>query len=580
MDVNLPDGTVIRGVPDGMSKADLVLKLKNNGYDVSKLDAPAAPAPQKRGMIAQFGEDAKQTLLAGLDGAAGIGATLSSPLDALTGYKTRREDVAGGLAQMGYDPNHFGGKAAKLSVEIAGTGGTGGLLAKGAVKALPSAATASPRVAQALEALKSGGFTLGGQAGTTLAGKAGDLGIRALAGGVSGAGQAALINPNEAGTGAAVGFALPGILKAGGMAGNKLGSVLRGPEQSMEMKGAIQAARDIGYVIPPTQARPTLTNRVMEGFAGKLTTAQNASAKNQEVTNKLAAQALGLAPDVNLTPDVLNGVRKTAGQAYESIRGAGMVAADAAFDKAIADVALKYKTAVPSFPGLGKTNMHGQPVDEIADLVKAMQTSRQFDASETIDAIGMLRESADKAFRGGNKTLGKATKTASDALEDLLGRHVEALGNGPMLDSFQQARKLIAKTYTVEKALNATTGSVDARKLAAALQRGKPLTGELRQAGEFANRFPKAAQTIEGMGSLPQTSPLDWVPAGALSMATSNPLMMAGVAARPMARSAVLSGPVQNRLVQGTPSNALAGLMSPDVLQFGYRAAPVLGVSR
>lgn len=42
MDVRLPDGTVIKGVPDGMSKADLIAKLKSNGYDIGKLDAPKA----------------------------------------------------------------------------------------------------------------------------------------------------------------------------------------------------------------------------------------------------------------------------------------------------------------------------------------------------------------------------------------------------------------------------------------------------------------------------------------------------------------------------------------------------------
>lgn len=45
MDVRLPDGTVIKNVPDGMSKADLTAKLKSNGYDVSKLEAPVAAAP-------------------------------------------------------------------------------------------------------------------------------------------------------------------------------------------------------------------------------------------------------------------------------------------------------------------------------------------------------------------------------------------------------------------------------------------------------------------------------------------------------------------------------------------------------
>ena len=43
MDVRLPDGTIIKGVPDGMSKADLTAKLAANGYDVSRL--AAAPAP-------------------------------------------------------------------------------------------------------------------------------------------------------------------------------------------------------------------------------------------------------------------------------------------------------------------------------------------------------------------------------------------------------------------------------------------------------------------------------------------------------------------------------------------------------
>ena len=43
MDVRLPDGTIIKGVPDGMSKADLTAKLQANGYDVSKLTTPVEP---------------------------------------------------------------------------------------------------------------------------------------------------------------------------------------------------------------------------------------------------------------------------------------------------------------------------------------------------------------------------------------------------------------------------------------------------------------------------------------------------------------------------------------------------------
>lgn len=47
MDVKLPNGQVIKNVPDGMSKAELVQKLQNNGYDTSwyKPEAPAGPEP-------------------------------------------------------------------------------------------------------------------------------------------------------------------------------------------------------------------------------------------------------------------------------------------------------------------------------------------------------------------------------------------------------------------------------------------------------------------------------------------------------------------------------------------------------
>lgn len=49
MDVRLPDGTIVRGVPDSMSKADLTAKLAQNGYDISKLEG-GAPNPQLAGV--------------------------------------------------------------------------------------------------------------------------------------------------------------------------------------------------------------------------------------------------------------------------------------------------------------------------------------------------------------------------------------------------------------------------------------------------------------------------------------------------------------------------------------------------
>lgn len=52
MDVRLPDGTLIQGVPDNITKAELTAKLARNGYDVSKLKSN----PQLDGVPGQPGD--------------------------------------------------------------------------------------------------------------------------------------------------------------------------------------------------------------------------------------------------------------------------------------------------------------------------------------------------------------------------------------------------------------------------------------------------------------------------------------------------------------------------------------------
>ena len=53
MDVRLPDGTVIRNVPEGTTRAQLVEKLRANGYDVSQFETPSAK-PRKASLAAHL----------------------------------------------------------------------------------------------------------------------------------------------------------------------------------------------------------------------------------------------------------------------------------------------------------------------------------------------------------------------------------------------------------------------------------------------------------------------------------------------------------------------------------------------
>lgn len=305
---------------------------------------------------------------------------------------------------------------------------------------------------------------------------------------------------------------------------------------------AAQAASREGYVVPPADLEPGALSEAVSAFSGKIKTAQVASQRNQQVTDRLAREAIGMRAGDQLDDAALQAIRhQAAQQGYAPIRQAGTVQADQTFLSALDNIASTQQGAAKSFPGLAENGV----VDMVAKLKQP-----SFDAGDAVDATRVLRDAADKAYRQGDKTLGKASKQAADALEDMLERHLTAAGNPDALKAFRDARTLIAKTYSVQKGLNPQTGSVAADKLAKELAKGKPLSGELRTIAETAQAFPKATQALK---EAPKAlSPLDMVVAGGGAV-SGNPLMMAWLG-RPIARNALLSGPVQARaLQQSTP---------------------------
>jgi len=316
------------------------------------------------------------------------------------------------------------------------------------------------------------------------------------------------------------------------------------------MVNAITKARDLGYVIPPTQANPSMLNRFIEGVAGKLSTAQNASAKNQEITNRLAAKSLGLAEDTVITPQVLTDLRTTAGNAYTNLGLSGQVMADKSYINALDDIAKPYLVAAKGFPN--------SPPSPVINLVQSLK-SPSFDATAAVEKVRQLRTAADDAFNTGNTDIARASKSAATAIENALEGHLSKTNQTDLLTKFKDARQIIAKTYSVEKAANTTTGTIDAKKLAAQLQRGKPLSAELKSIAQFSQAFPKASQATEAMGSLPQLSPLDYF-AGLIGGLSTGGVGAGAILARPALRAAALSSPVQNRLIP----NTAAPFLTPD----------------
>ena len=497
-----------------------------NPWDADEVVTPAAALP-KRSLGAELGRQAGLTARHAITGVAAIPAMAA---DAVAGVANKGLDVAMGQGQ-GF---RFPKQAQALDNALTKAG-------------LPQPETAQERVVgDATSALASGagvvglGNALAKGAATPVARAVGETlakgpGVQLTSGATSAAASGAT---REAGGGEAAQL-------AAGVAGAIAPSVIAPrrvlTDAGRQTRAAAQKAADQGYVLPPADLSPGLLSEGLSGFSGKIKTAQVASARNQGVSNSLARKALGIGDEVDLNVDTLEGIRRQAAAAYAPVAGSGTVTPGKSYTEAL-------DKALSPFISQGKS-FHGARVPKVVDDVNALRTS-QFDAGDALSMIRSMRESADISYRGGEAQAGKAYKQAAAALEDAIEDHLKSLGQpgGELLKSFRNARQTIAKTYTVQGALNPQTGNVNAVKLGADLAKGKPLTDELRTVAEVGQAFPKATQALKEAPKA--TSPLDWFGGTAAAAGTGNVLPLAAVAARPAVRAGLLSGPIQRLAVR------------------------------
>lgn len=316
----------------------------------------------------------------------------------------------------------------------------------------------------------------------------------------------------------------------------------------------LKAAQEAGYVVPPSMAGGSVTGRLMEGLSGKYKTNQLASIRNQNVTDTLAKRAVGLAEDTPITPEALQAVRSEAfTKGYEPVMAAGTIKTDKAYTAALDTIVSDRQGAARSFPRAVK--------NEVDDFIQTLKEP-QIDAGDAVAMIRVLREDASQAYAQGNKALGKANREAAKVIEDQIERHLNGLGKkgADILKNFREARTLIAKTHSVEDALVAEGGKVNSKVLGASLQKGKPLTDELKTIGAFANNFKDVA-------AIPKSG---WAnPLTILDMAGGTFGGLPGQAlagARVGARYGLLSGPGQKMFAKPDYSVGAGKRLTPEML--------------
>jgi hypothetical protein len=381
-------------------------------------------------------------------------------------------------------------------------------------------------------------------------------------------------------------LAVGGVLGAGGQAvGNAVAAgakrILAGRVQSAVDATATNSVRDAvlqegrqaGYVVPPTEVNPSAAATALESISGKAATKQGAQAVNQKVTNSLVATDLGLPKTAPITQQALADVRAKAGQIYAQIKQVGQIATDSQYLDDLAKLTNVPEEVAKEFPGA--TTAAAEKIDTLVNSL----SQDKFSAAGAIEYSKRLRQQASANFAeaavsksADTRAIAQAQSQGANALEEMIGRHLEVSGNTDLLPAFQQARTTIAKSYQAEAALKG--GNVNAQRLAAQLQKGKPMSDGFGLVARFADHFGDATKLPKGGVGVSKLAATVGGSGALYALATGNiPLAAAaaaGTAAPYAVRQGLLSGAGQRLLA--TPNYA-PGLLGTAALQ-SLRQAP------
>lgn len=312
---------------------------------------------------------------------------------------------------------------------------------------------------------------------------------------------------------AAVGMATPFALKA-----------LNAPAKQLlteEGKFTLKEARNVGYVVEPSKVRQPSSK--LETVAGKASIAQEAVVRNQEITNNMAAKALGLPEGTPLSPALLDTLKKRVEQPYQEVEALRASA-----------------TNLPWFPRYHSANLGEELKQARAD------TTALYKAYYNNPDPGVLKAA-------------KVSAANAQSLEDDIDMIAKAVGKPELLSQLQAARQYRARIADVEMALNVADGNVSAPVIGRMLDKGRPLSGELKIVGKFAQAFPRVAREA---ASVPPSGVSGTDAAASAILATGGAAAAGGVEGaatgllpllRQPARSRVLSKSYQDKLLQ-TPT--------------------------
>ncbi len=312
----------------------------------------------------------------------------------------------------------------------------------------------------------------------------------------------------------------------------------------------IEQAKALGIRLAPSEAGGP-TGKILEGVGGKVQTEQALSRANAKVLNREAAKEIGLSDRQPMTEANIERLKQKQFAVYDRVKKAGRIAADDDFRQELEKVKDRTQQASADYP---------EDTNELIDKEINKFNRKSADAGSMLEKIKSLRGRASRNMKSPDAEkfeLGVAQKKIATAMENLIERQVS---DKSLVSDFRNARTNLAKIYNVEDALG-PNGNISAAVLARQLDRGVPLSGNLRQIAEVYKEFPKVLRSVDGLGGHAPFSALDYLVGGV--EAAANPASAARVvgalAGRPLARGVITSKAYQRAAIKPrTPKPSVA----------------------
>lgn len=441
--------------------------------------ASAKPqAPAQRSALDEIKQGVGNLAAGAVRGAGSIGATLLTPLDAAAravgiensfiGRTDRRQAMDEGLRSLGAEPDSLLYQTGKLGAEVAGTAGAGGALAKGA-----EAVRAAPVL---VNALRSSGMSAG--ASTPLR----DMAARVAGGAAAGGAAAGLVNPEDAGMGAAIGGALPLALRAAraGVTGGRkfIGGMTGAGDKALET--AYQAGKAGG-------AEAQVFRDNMRGNVPLTDVLDDARANLDAMRASRGAEYRQNMANIKTDKTVLD--LQPISQAVQSSM-ANFTFKGQARNPKVMETLQKVDDVVANWKSLDPAEYHTpEGLDALKQQIGALRENLPFEASSARKAVSGVYNAVKDQIQAQAPTYAKTMKSYSEASE-LLDEITRSLSLGQKSTADTAMRKLQS---IMRNNVNTNYGARLASLEALEQQGGRQLTPAL--AGQALNNWmPRGIQ--------------------------------------------------------------------------------------